>query len=141
MKPFLRTANNYDRDQVSLENGTAIDPETTTQQQFKDETDINTIVKRFGLTGELPNGIGMPQSGDFTDAPDFHTAMNLIRDAESAFLKVPAEIRARFNNDPGEIINFMENAANRDEAIKLGFIEKPPEVDRTGQPAPQPAAT
>lgn len=133
----LRAPYNYDADQASLEAGVSFDHEPSmTQQQFKDETDINTIVRRFGLTGELPNGINMPRSGDFTDAPDFQTAMNLIRQAEEAFLEIPGEIRARFDHDPAKVIAFLEDEKNRDEAIKLGFIEKPTETTRTGDPVP-----
>lgn len=132
---FLRTPYNYDMDEVSKETGVDRgDEPSMTQQQFAEEVDINTIVRRFGLTGELPNGINMPQSGDFTDAPDFQTALNLVRQAEEAFLDIPAETRARFNNDPARVIAFMEDATNKEEAIKLGFIERPPEKDRQGEP-------
>ena len=83
----LRAFNSYDADAVSRETGIAIDPEeSVVQQQFAEECDINTIVRRFGLTGELPNGVAMPVSGDFTAVTDFHTAMNLIRKSQEAFL-------------------------------------------------------
>lgn len=129
----FRTGYNYDADSVSLETGLSFEgTETMAQQQFKDECDINTIVKRFGLTGELPNGINMPQSGDFTNVTDFHTAMNLVKQAEDAFLQIPADIRARFDHDPGQVLAFLNDSNNRDEAIKLGFIPKPAETPRTG---------
>lgn len=134
-KIFLRSAFNYDSDEVSLQ--TAL-PDTgepsMTQQQFAEECDINTIVRRFGLTGELPNGVAMPQSGDFTGVSDYHTAMNVVRAAEEAFLQIPGEVRARFGHDPARVIAFMEDVNNRDEAIKLGFIPKPVEVSRDGGP-------
>lgn len=129
----VRGFNSYDADAVSRETGTGPgDEPSRTQQQFAEEVDINTIVRRFGLTGELPNGIAMPLSGDFSDAPDFQTAMNLIKQAEAAFLEIPGEVRARFSHDPAKVIEFMEDAKNRDEAIRLGFIEKPVEKDREG---------
>lgn len=135
----VRAPYNYDADAVSRE--TAIDftgQETMTQQQFAEECDINTIVKRFGITGQLPNGINMPQSGDFTQVTDFHTAMNLVREAEQAFLQIPGEVRARFNHDPAEVMKFLDDDKNRAEAIALGFIPKPPEEPRasvdTGTP-------
>jgi len=133
----LRAPYNYDPDAVSLENGLDVGPESATQQQFAEEADINTIVRRFGLTGELPNGIHMPQSGDFTATTDFQTAMNLVRQAEEAFLEIPGEVRARFNHDPAQVIQFLEDPSNRDEAVRLGFIEKPPEMTRTGEEAPK----
>lgn len=130
-KVVLRSALGYDTDNVSRETGLAIDPDdSVVQQQFKDECDINVIVKRFGLTGELPNGIDMPVSGDFTGVTDFHTAMNMVRQAQESFQELPGEIRERFNNDPAKVIAFLENANNRDEAVRLGMIAKPVEKPR-----------
>jgi len=127
----VRSAYNYDADKASEETGISFEgTETLTQQQFKEETDINTIVQRFGLTGELPNGINMPQSGDFTNVSDFHTAMNMVRQAEESFMLLPAATRERFNNDPNAVMAFLSDTNNRDEAIRLGMIEKPAEQTR-----------
>ena len=125
---FVRSAHNYDRDAVSIETGLFCEDESLALQSAKEESDINTIVRRFGLTGELPNDLKMPQSGDFTDVPDFHTAMNLVRAAQEEFLRVPAEIRARFNNDPQRFMDFVEDDSNRDEARKLGLLADPVKV-------------
>jgi len=125
---FIRSLFNYDRDAVSFDSGLVCEDESLALQSAKDESDINTIVRKFGLTGELPNDLKMPQSGDFTDVPDFHTAMNLVRSAQEEFLRVPAEIRARFNNDPQRLMSFIEDDSNRDEARKLGFLADPVKV-------------
>jgi len=122
---FIRSLFNYDRDAVSIDSGLVCEDESLALQSAKDESDINTIVRKFGLTGELPNDIKMPQSGDFTDVPDFHTAMNLVRSAQEEFLRVPAEIRSRFANDPQRLMSFIEDDANREEARKLGFLADP----------------
>jgi hypothetical protein len=130
---FLRSAFNYDADAVSLETAFVPgDEPSRTQQSFAEESDINTIVRRFGLTGQLPNGIAMPQSGDFSKVVDFQSALNVIRMAEEAFLEVPGETRARFNHDPAQLMAFLEDVGNRDEAIRLGLIARPAELDRTG---------
>ena len=50
--PFLRTPYNYDVDKVSDETGLSCPEVTLAQQNFKDETDINYIVRQFGITGE-----------------------------------------------------------------------------------------
>jgi len=122
---FLRSAYNFDRDAVSVATGLVCDDESLAIQSAKDESDINTIVRRFGLTGELPSDLAMPQSGDFTDIPDFHTAMNIVRSAQEEFLRVPADIRARFANDPQRLMSFLDDPSNRDEARKLGFLADP----------------
>lgn len=95
-------------------------------QSAEEESNINTIVKRFGLTGEMPSDIRMPKSGDFTNMPDFHTAMILVRKSQEEFLRVPADLRARFANDPQRFMEFFEDDANRDEARKLGLLKDIP---------------
>lgn len=133
--PFLRTPYNYDRNAASDETGLSCPEETLTQQQFKDETDINTIVRRFGLTGEMPPNVVVPMTGDFTDAvTDYHSALNMVKAADAGFLTIPAEIRTQFDNDPGKLIAFLEDEKNRPKAIELGLVKAPP-------PAPAPAAT
>lgn len=104
--------------------------EGLTQQQFAEEADINTIVRRFGLTGELPENPRLPTSGDFSDVTDFQSAMNAVTHAEQQFMTLPPELRKRFNHDPGELIAFMEDGNNRKEAIALGLINAPPERTR-----------
>jgi len=118
----FNTGNNLDNDAISLATGLACPEDSLAVQSAAEEADINTIVRRFGISGELPNNLRMPQSGDFTNAPDFHTAMNLVRQAQEEFLRVPADIRARFNNDPARFMNFFEDEGNREEAVKLGLV-------------------
>lgn len=127
----LRAFGNYDVDKASDDAGISFDPdEGRTQQSFKDECDINEIVRRFGLTGELPDDLRMPVSGDFTGVTDFQSAMNVVRQAQEEFLRVPAEIRERFNHDPGKLVAFLGDEKNRDEAVKLGLVNPPVEKTR-----------
>lgn len=99
-------------------------------QSAKEETDINEIVRRFGLIGSLPENVNVPVSGDFTGITDFETAMRAVTKAREDFMELPAELRYRFANDPQRLLEFCENGANRDEAVKLGLVSKPPEVTR-----------
>lgn len=125
---FIRSAYNYDGDDVSRETSLSCLDESLAVQSERDEVDINTIVRRFGLTGELPSDVAMPKSGDFTGLPDFHTAMNMVRAAQEEFMRVPAELRARFQNDPQQMIQFCEDPANLDELRKLGLANPAPVV-------------
>ena len=132
---MFRTGFNYDRDAASNESGLECKDESLAIHSAEDESNINTIVRRFGLTGQLPDQVAMPRTGDFTNIPDFHTAMNMVRQAEEEFLRVPADIRARFRNDPQEFMQFFEDEANRDEAVKLGLVlAKPPSGTPDGGP-------
>lgn len=125
----FRTPYNFDSAKVSVETGLVIpeDEPVLTQQQFKKESDINEIVRRFGLTGELPEPWAAPQYGDFTQVTDFHTAQNMVLEAQQEFERLPAELRERFGHDPQALLSFLDDAGNRDEAIALGLIAKPKE--------------
>jgi len=130
---FLRTPYNYDVNEASDASALVCDDPSLAQQHAKEECDINTIVRRFGLTGELPNGVKAPQYGDFTEATDYHTALNAVRAADAAFMQLPADIRTRFNNDPGSLVDFVSDDNNRAEAEKLGLV-----VANPTQPNPAP---
>lgn len=134
--PTFRSGFNSDPDVASLASGLVCPAdESQTQQQFAEECDINTLVRRFGLTGEMPLNPSMPMSGDFTGLTDFTSAMLMVRKAQEQFEELPAELRYRFANDPGRLIEFLDDPSNRAEAIKLGLVPKPPE------PSEAPGAT
>lgn len=121
--PFLRTPYNYDTVAASDESGLACEEPSLAQQQFREECDINTILKRFNITGELPNALLSPRYGDFTGIGDYKTALDRVMAAEEEFLSLPANIRARFENDPSKLIEFLDNDENRLEAENLGLLE------------------
>lgn len=121
---FLRTAYNYDRDAASNESGLACEEPSLAQQHFKDECDINNILRQFNVTGLLPESPISPRYGDFTGISDYHTALNRVIAAQDEFDGLPAQIRARFENDPAQLIEFLEDENNRSEAEELGLVEK-----------------
>lgn len=142
---FLRSAYNYDRDAVSKETGLKCQDESLTQQHQKDEADINTIVKRFHLSGELPTDVRAPRYGDFTGVVDYQSALNAVIAADESFMAMPAYIRARFNNDTQLFVEFCSDPANTEEMIKLGLAVSRtagPEGSETPEdtPSPPPAA-
>ena len=112
-----------------VSNETALDTgeDAVTQQCFKDECDINILLKKFAVTGQLPENVRVPQFADFEEAFDFQSSMNVIRAAEEAFNAMPAEVRDRFQNDPGRFLEFANDASNYDEALKMGLAIKRPE--------------
>jgi phage internal scaffolding protein len=122
--PFLRTAYNYDTNAASNESGLACEEPSLTQQHFKDETDINNILRQFNVTGLLPENALSPRYGDFTGINDYQSALNAVIAAEDGFMALPADLRARFSNNPEELINFLDNPENKDEAIRLGLVDQ-----------------
>lgn len=124
--PFVRNPYNYDMDEVSNETGLNCKDPSLAQQHMRDECDINVIVERFGVTGELPSAPVSPQYGDFSGVTDYHSAMNAIRASEEAFMALPAKLRARFDHDPNALLQFLQSEENRHEAIELGLIDGEP---------------
>ena len=149
-KPFVRDPYNYDL--LDAGNASSI-PDfgpSLTQQHQADEADINTIVRRFGLTGTLPTNIRMPTYADFDEVFDYTTALNAIRSAELSFSALPAHIRFRFNNDPQSFVNFCSDPANLEEAKALGLTTpttthseaaRPPNSDSPKGESPPPPKT
>lgn len=104
------------------------DAPTMTQQEFKDECDVNQIVDAYVRTGILPRV--NPQQARYGYAPalDFREALELVRQQDSLFSELPAEVRARFQNDTEELLAFIENPENRGEAVELGLLNPAEEV-------------
>lgn len=103
-----------------------------TKQEPSDEANINKIVARYFKTGFLPETGKSPRFGDFT-GPGFQEMQNAIRDIEQQFMTLPPKIRRRFNNDPYQVIRFVDDPRNQAEAAKLGLIVL---VDQDGEPLP-----
>ena len=118
---FLRTPYNYDTIAASNESGLACEEPTLAQQQYKDESDINNILRQFNITGQLPVALS-PRYGDFTGISDYKTALDRVIAADEEFMSLPAELRARFDNEPANLIEFLDNEGNRAEAEKLGLV-------------------
>lgn len=134
---FIRSPYNYDRFAASRESGLLCDDPSLTVQSDAEDADINVIVARFGITGQVPVDVRVPLEADFVDVFDFHTAMQAVRAAEESFAEMPANVRERFRNDPGLFVDFcLEEKdgvlVNLEEMRKLGLaVDKPaplPEV-------------
>jgi len=123
--PFVRSPYNYDVMAVSDETGLdCSDDPSLAKQSFAEECDINTIVRQFGLTGQLPDNVRAPQYGDFTGVFDYQSALNAVIAADDAFMEMPAHVRARFHNDPAAFVEFCSNPDNIEEMDKLGLVVK-----------------
>lgn len=94
------------------------------QQQFRDEVDVNVIVHRFGIGQPVAlNTMGV--YADFTGIYDYESALERIKGAQDRFMLLPAEVRSRFANDPGQLIS----AATTLSAEEFGKLMDPPVAD------------
>ena len=103
------------------------------QQHMKDECDINNIVKKYNKTGVLDHlSKNSLTYGSLLGIPEYHDALNQIRDAQETFNALPASLRNRFNNDPAEFVDFAQNSDNIPEMRKLGLMDP----ERPAKPSP-----
>lgn len=123
----LKTAFGVDAD------GELVPQVSMTKQEFLPDCDIHNILAEFKVTGQIKHLAANTAAGVYADLsglPDFQTALNTVVAGEAAFASLPSKLRARFENDPAQFLDFMSNPDNQDEAIKLGLA-----VD-TRPPAP-----
>lgn len=123
---FLRTPYNYDTMQASNESALECKDKSLAVQDAAEDADINTIVRRFGLTGQLPTDVRAPEYGDFTGVTDYQSALNAVLAAEDSFMKLPGDVRERFKNSPQLFLEFCADDANYAEARKLGLLVPEP---------------
>lgn len=110
------------------------------KQSFKDECDINNILKTYIKTGTLDFAAkyeGQAQYGDVT-AIDFQNAQFLIADARGMFAAMPSALRSRFDNDPAKFLAFVNDDRNRNEAEDLGLLKAKEPATTPAVPAPAP---
>jgi len=97
--------------------------ETRTHQSFKEECDINTIMRKYER-GQLIEHVNRYQGdyGDYTNVPqDYAACLAQVADAGEMFQTIPAAIRERFGNDPGRFLAFAEDPANAESMVQLGL--------------------
>lgn len=120
----VRVPYNYDTNLASQETYFHSDDVGLTQQQFKDDCDINIILDRIARTGDFPQDSG-GQYGDFTDmASDYHAVMNCIIEAKEEFNALPFDLRKRFDFSSEKLVAFLEDVKNLQEAQDLGLVNR-----------------
>lgn len=106
-----------------------MDKVVKTQQQFKDKTDIRSIQRRLNPKKKLmQNQKREAFYGDFRTGKSFHEQQNKIVEARQKFYALPPNIRKKFKNDPGNLIDFLNNVDKMEEttirwAIREGLIK------------------
>lgn len=108
--------------------------ESLTQQQFKDECNVNNIMAKYKKTGLLTHiNRHQAQFGDFASIEDYQVSLHKLMQAQESFAQLPSEIRSKFLNDPANLIEFVSDPKNNEEAIKLGLKIPKPEKEPSFQ--------
>ena len=104
-----------------------------TKQEFKDECDLNVLMKKYEKTGVLPPARGQPRYVDAFDLPSYQEALTVLSEADRAFMALPARVRGEFDNDPEKFVAFASDPQNVDRLRSLGLADPVP-------PAPEPVS-
>lgn len=95
-----------------------------TVQSEKNNCDVNQILKKYDKTGLITHvNRSVSSYGDFSEVNEYQDSLNFVIAAREAFDELPADIRKKFNNDPGFFFEFCTNPDNQDEMIELGLAE------------------
>lgn len=133
----------YSRYDVPESKGVVFTEPTSTQQQFRDETDINKIVARAIQTGDA-TVFTTTERGQFYDCTtfnDYQDALQRIADVDEDFYSLPSSVRKYFDNDPDNYVEFMSDPDNHDKAVELGLLQgsgdkEPPAAPPTPEQPP-----
>lgn len=123
-----RTGADEDFEVWSKKTGIENDLPSLTVQADMESADLNVILDRFGITGQMPQSLRLPTYEDYsaTEVFDFRSAVEAIDAAEDAFMCMPAKVRAEFANDPQVFLEFCSNPENLPRMRELGLAK--PEV-------------
>ena len=111
-----------------------------TKQSFKDEADINKIMRKYSMNDiEAAREAVETHLVDLSEMPDFHQAMTTVAEANELFMKIPSNIRDVFNHDPGRFMEFVTDPENREQMVELGLAKKAPVAQQPPTAGEQPA--
>lgn len=138
-KSYFDWRHQYDPERDEFEGdlaAIATGSESLVQRSHRDDADINVLVRRFGIEGRMPATPPLDPRfyGDVDMVNDLGSALRVVKDANDKFMQLPADLRSRFNNDPGALWKFVTDPRNADEAVRLGLLKRanPPQDSHAG---------
>jgi len=127
---------------------------SATEQQHRDATRVDSVLKKYATTGVETRNIQVFQQhqarmtfGLSDTNLDYQRQLNMVISVREYFEGLPSMIRAGFNNDPAQMIEFMADPKNREECYKLNLLDNPAakqqakETDSSAEPATKQAAS
>lgn len=110
---------------VYMQNGKEDEPnKDMARQEFKQESDINYMLSRFGITPPR----GAPTYGEWDDTIDLQKAIDMTKKAQVAYRRLPKELRDKFDN-MGDFLDAVENGS----LVTKDIPPDPAPVDRKSE--------
>lgn len=117
--------------------------QTLTEQHHLNQCSMKKIMERYQRSGIIDH-LNQYQGtyADFSNTPEYQEAQNIIAAANSMFETVPAQIRDKFDNDPGKFVDFMQNNQNIDKIEEMGLSASHlTPIEQALDPIPTPTPT
>lgn len=99
--------------------------EKPAKQEFKDDADLNSIMRKFQKTGAIAHHLKYGGSYGVATPQTLHEAMTVVSQAETMFAELPSSLRERFRNEPSRFLEFVQDETNLEEMYTLGLAERP----------------
>lgn len=118
-------------------------PSRTLKDPAKD-CDLGSIIKRF----HKQYGVNLEDVykdykggfyGDFSHISDYQSALDQVAQAQESFMSLPADVRRRFENDPAQFIEFVDNPDNYQQLVEMGLAPVLREAEKPVQKPVEPA--
>lgn len=111
-----------------------------TKQEFKDQCDINLVVKRHAQRGIYDHvNPRTPHYGDASQRIELDQALELVAISRESFLELPALVRRAAGNDPSTFLRMLEDEEDTQLLVAAGLpLESSP---APAEPDPVPRAT
>lgn len=91
------------------------------KQEFKDDADINSIMRKFQKTGVINHSAKYQPVYGETSPLTYHESMNVIKAADTMFFELPSSLRKKFENSATKFLEFVQDEKNFEEAQELGL--------------------
>lgn len=99
-----------------------------TIQSEKDNCDINIIMNRYATCGTpLPvrsDGVE-PMFADVSELGDYMENFNRCKQAEEMFNALPSALRKELDNNPANLLPFIQDDKNKERCYEYGLLNRP----------------
>ena len=101
---------------------------TMTIQSEKDNCDINVIMNRYATScTPLPyrsDGL-QPVYADVSELGDYMENFQCCKQAEEMFNALPSALRKELDNNPANLLAFIQNEKNKERCYEYGLLNRP----------------
>lgn len=114
-------------DTVHEKEGIKFTQPSMTVQSEKDNCDINVIMNRYATCGTpLPIRQDIePVYADVAELGDYMENFQRCKQAEEMFNALPSALRKELDNNPANLLPFIQDESNKERCYEYGLLNRP----------------